>query len=126
MVDANINRTKEGLRVVEDYSRFILNNDSLTQKIREIRHSVFEMSRKLSLEVIASRDVKNDCLSGNAEKPRMSGRDVIEANFNRVKEALRVLEESMKIFDPEMSHGFKLKRFSLYEIEQEYFGNIEV
>jgi thiamine-phosphate pyrophosphorylase len=32
MIDANINRLKEGIRVIEDIARYIQNNKTLTSK----------------------------------------------------------------------------------------------
>ena len=40
ILDANFNRAREALRVVEDYARFHLNDDSLSGELKQLRHDL--------------------------------------------------------------------------------------
>src|SRR5436309_1133874 len=42
ILDASANRAREGLRVVEDYARFALNDPGLTRRLKEVRHRLAE------------------------------------------------------------------------------------
>ena len=57
IVDANANRAREGLRVVEDYARFVLNSDEICGQIKQLRH---ELVAALSSDAIAWRDTPGD------------------------------------------------------------------
>ena len=49
---------------------------------------------------------------------RAGYRDIFEANIERVKESLRVLEEFFKLVDLKRSASFKDLRFKIYDIEK--------
>ena len=127
MLDVNLNRSREGLRVVEDYYRFICQENGLRQKIRSIRHALDSISadKKLIVTLIAARNTKNDlgkevdCLEMN----RTAMFDVIYANFQRAKESLRVLEELFKIIDKKKVGIAKRIRYQIYAAEKDAFGN---
>lgn len=128
VIDANLNRSKEGLRVCEDTARFILRNERLTRKIKKIRHAVTEAikSQNLSLKkVLKFRDSDNDlgAKPDYLEKNRKTISDVFLANFQRAKEGVRVLEEFTKLVDVEISDRFKKIRFKLYSLEKEIIGS---
>ncbi|GMO66748.1 MAG: hypothetical protein Nk1A_4430 [Endomicrobiia bacterium] len=121
IIDANLNRCREGLRVVEDSLRFVLNDVILYKKVREIRHNVDEILRNIYKDLIKKRDILID--SGR-QISEMSGRelpDVVIANFKRVQESLRVLEEYSKTFLPTVSAGFKKQRYAAYALEKEVY-----
>ena len=40
IIDANLNRASEALRALEDYARFIKNNESISAKLKRIRHQL--------------------------------------------------------------------------------------
>jgi thiamine-phosphate pyrophosphorylase len=119
IIDANLNRCREGLRVVEDSLRFVLNDGKSYKKIRDIRHNTDKILRNVYNNLIEKRDSVDD--SGR-EMPEVLKKDlqaVIIANFKRVQESLRVLEEYSKTFIPEASAEFKKQRYSTYVIEKE-------
>ena len=123
IIDANLNRVMEGIRVCEDVIRFSSDNERLTRKLKNLRHEVFESVKDIRNEyldeLVSSRDL-NDVgfKSNNSEKNRESLVDLFLANTQRGKESLRVLEEVLKLFDSELSQTFKRLRFKLYEIEK--------
>src|SRR5947209_1953857 len=97
ILDAAANRAREGLRVVEDYARFALDDPSLTRRIKDVRHRLGAAIRGLDLEtMIGARDTRGDVgthIMTATEQARESPRAVLTANFKRPGEALRTLEE---------------------------------
>jgi len=120
LIDANINRLREGLRVIEDINRYIYDNGSLSSRLKNIRHLV---SKAYDIDRLTYRDIINDVSksSTDSEMIRESIDSVIIANFSRVQESARVLEEIFKLKDLELSNLFKEIRYELYDIEKTFF-----
>ena len=117
--DANLNRAKEGLRVIEDYLRFYLDNDNLFQEIREIRHNLGELLEdKFYLEVLKERESLVDCGRNILEEPRANIKNLVIANIKRAEEALRVLEEYSKIILVDKVALLKNLRYKIYNLEK--------
>jgi len=116
LLDANLNRLKEGIRVIEDIYRYIYNNKEISTQLKHIRHSIRVGNYK---ELLLHRDIKNDVLkkTTSSETNRNSIEDIIIANFKRAEESSRVLEEIYKLFDIELSEHFKTIRYSIYDLE---------
>jgi thiamine-phosphate pyrophosphorylase len=118
VVDANLNRLKEGIRVIEDCARYVHNNKILSSKLKTLRHQC----RIEPLELLlVSRDSINDVLrpTTESEMNRTDLRSILIANYKRGQESSRVLEELYKITDPAMSERFKQIRYELYALEKE-------
>jgi thiamine-phosphate pyrophosphorylase len=115
-IDANINRFKEGIRVVEDILRYEYDS-SLAKELKNIRHIIIPDYEKF----IKFRDSKNDILkpSTKSEQTRTSVRDIVISNLKRAQESARVLEESFKLYDIIISEKFKDARYKLYFLEKE-------
>jgi hypothetical protein len=121
IIDANFNRTKEGLRVSEDISRYIWNQKTLTKAFKSLRHDLTDVMKTLNtVEVLKARDVLGDVgrPSVPSELKRKDIASVFFANIQRVKESLRVLEEIAKLISPKASEGFKQLRYKAYVLEQ--------
>lgn len=123
VIDANINRTKEGLRVCEEITRFILNNYALTLQIKRIRHKlqlVFNRLKEDKFKLLKERNVPYDIGRhiASKEKKRNDYKDIFFANIQRVKESLRVLEEFSKLINKGTSEKFKDIRYKVYDIEK--------
>lgn len=101
ILDAAANRASEGLRVVEDYARFGLNDAHLSRLLKECRHELAAALRGISpAQRLAARDTLGDVgtsIGTAAEYQRGSVEDVACASFKRVQEALRTLEEFSKL-----------------------------
>lgn len=123
IVDANINRVSEGLRVVEDWARFFLRDKKLTDDVRNIRHGLWGVVSENYPDIIKGRDTGDDILAEAVEGRRSDLKDIPKASFNRVKEGFRVLEEMSKLISKEAGSSFKKMRFKLYEIEKEFYGS---
>lgn len=122
VIDANLNRLKEGIRVVEDILRYRDNNQELSSKLKSLRHlSKIKDSKKL----LECRDTKNDVLrpSIKSEQNRADIESIIIANFKRAQESSRVLEELYKLNNVENSENFKYIRYELYNLEKEVLLN---
>jgi len=122
IIDANINRAREGLRVCEEITRFIIENSDLTTGFKSIRHAFKTASQKLLSvkELLESRDSYGDIgrdIYAN-ELKRKDYRDIFFANIQRVKESIRVLEEFAKLKNKNTAVIFKKIRYRLYEIEK--------
>ncbi|MDD2449928.1 MAG: thiamine-phosphate pyrophosphorylase [Sulfurimonas sp.] len=116
--DANLNRLKEGIRVVEDIMRYRDNNKELSLKLKQLRHKskIDEIDRLLS-----HRDSIKDVLrpTTKSELQRNDIKSIIIANFKRAEESCRVLEELFKLYDTNLSENFKYIRYELYNLEKE-------
>ncbi len=120
--DANINRFKEGIRVVEDILRYEFNSP-LAKNLKNLRHiEIPEYER-----FINCRNSDNDILkpSTKQEQKRDSIKDIIIANLKRSQESARVLEEIFKIYDIITSEKFKSARYTLYSLEKEIINLLE-
>ena len=121
IIDANLNRLKEGLRMLEDISRYLLNNKTLTLKIKTLRHKSHYNNPS---SLLKTRNTESDVLKNNSlktEESRTSIQDIVLANSKRVQESARVLEEMLKLQDINHSSSFKEIRYSAYGIEKELF-----
>ena len=122
IIDANLNRSREGLRVCEDIARFALNDKSLTSSFKSARHRLTRLSGRLDsgLALTFSRNVKKDIgrKTSPREKRRKDIKGVFCANIQRAKESLRSLEEITKLADKKTADEFKKTRFRVYELEK--------
>ena len=116
LIDANLNRLREGIRVVEDIFRYIYNNKEISTKLKDLRH----LARTQNYyELLETRDVENDVLreSIKSEQNREDLNSILIANFKRAQESSRVLEELTKLSSIEDSENFKYIRYELYNLE---------
>ncbi len=122
ILDASASRAREGLRVVENYVRFVLDDPGLTRRLKEVRHRMTEALRGFDQELLlASRDVRGDVgthIMTAAEMSRENPRAVLTANFKRTAEALRTLEEYGKLFDAWVGGRFEVLRYDVYTLEK--------
>ena len=117
VIDANLNRLKEGIRVSEDIFRYAYNNKEIATQLKQLRHlaQIDDLDNLLN-----SRDSQNDVLrkTQEVELNRTDIKSIITANFKRAQESSRVLEEMFKIVDPKLSEVFKNIRYNLYTLEK--------
>jgi len=123
IIDANLNRLKEGLRVCEEINRFVLLDRKLTAELKRIRHEIDNISigffnrDKLLKHRESLKDIGRDIYCPKEFK-RNNFKDTFIANIQRVKESLRVLEEFSKIHDCRAAMRFKKLRYRVYELEK--------
>ncbi len=124
IIDANLNRIGEGLRLLEDLARLQFNDATLTQQLKTMRHELLRGDWSFHQQLLQARnsagDIGIDIEVPGEEKQRELPITII-ANARRVQEALRVMEELAKIRDAMLkldSEKFKQARFNLYAIER--------
>ena len=125
-LDANFNRAKEALRVLEDISRFYFENRNLTAKLKRLRHGLTQILLKFPASYrnwLEARDAAHDIGKDNPaqDSSRSDVRVLWISNMKRAQEALRVLEEFSKAVHGPRSSDFEKIRFSLYELEKRSF-----
>lgn len=125
LMDANLDRLSEGLRVLEDVARFILGDVHSTEILKRMRHELTTTDPVMRNKLLVSRDSEGDIGregGGIAGIERRHLVDLVTANARRSQESLRVLEEVAKV--PEIpveiaQRDYQKARFILYEIERE-------
>ena len=123
ILDANLDRAREGLRPLEDWCRFGLNHRELTEKFKHLRQSLAQWN---TADLRAARDTPGDegtAITHPQEKVRSSVTQVLQANFCRVEEALRSLEDFGKIQRPDMAAACKQLRYQVYTLESTVLGH---
>jgi thiamine-phosphate pyrophosphorylase len=117
ILDANLDRAREGLRIIEEWCRFGLESSELTETCKAMRH---ELARWHSDEMRSARNTPDDPgtdLSHPNEQHRATIQQVLQANLCRVQEALRSVEEYGKLVSPELAQTSKQLRYRTYTLE---------
>ena len=122
ILDAAANRAREGLRVVEDYCRFVLDDAVLSGELKRLRHDLAEALAELPAEeLLQARETQRDvgtALTTESEQTRYSLADVLWANLKRLQEALRSLEEYGKVHSPALGQRLEQLRYRSYTLER--------
>jgi thiamine-phosphate pyrophosphorylase len=122
ILDASLNRASEGLRVVEDYVRFVLDDPFLTSEFKSLRHDLAAAAAALPTdERHAARDTPRDvgtALSTPAEQKRSDIWSVCAANLKRTEQSLRSLEEFGKLTGAAFAQSIESLRYLLYTLEK--------
>jgi len=130
IIDANLNRIGEGLRLLEDIARLLLNDATLTERLKAMRHRLITSDLPFNQQLLQARDSEGD-VGIDIEAPEQKGQRelplMVVANSRRVQQSLRTIEESAKT--PELaskldSEKFKQARFELYSIERRLFSRL--
>lgn len=124
LIDASANRAREGLRVMEDIARFVLNDAGLTGSLKSVRHDLRVLVAGLPVrgaDLLAARDTPGDvgtAISTPGELARPDALpDLATAAAKRTQEALRSLEESAKALGQD-GKGFEAARYRMYDLER--------
>jgi thiamine-phosphate pyrophosphorylase len=121
ILDANCNRAREALRVMEDYARFALDDRELCAGLKELRHGLAAATRDIVDQAILHRDASADVgmdVKTAAEFTRADAAEVVTAAGKRLGEALRSIEEFLKIEQPQTAAEVEKLRYRSYDIEQ--------
>ena len=119
IIDANLDRAREGLRVLEDWARYGLGRVDIVKKLKNFRQILG--SHHLDIYKNARNYTKDKCngLSHPEQFKRIYTENIISSNSSRIQEALRVLEEFSKNNNYELSHAASLIRYEMYSLEIE-------
>ena len=123
LLDANLNRAREGLRVVEDWCRLVLQRPELVAQLKDYRQ---RLGRAHPSALKQARHAASDPATGlahPAQQERSTPPQVVAANCARVQEALRVLEEFGRPGAPELAATAAAIRYGLYDLETVLLAN---
>jgi thiamine-phosphate pyrophosphorylase len=122
ILDANLNRALEGIRVVEEYCRFAREDEHLAGQCKALRHELVACVAPLSRERLhAARDALTDVgvsLNTRQEYIRSDVNSVVAANWSRVEQALRSIEEYLKVVTPALAETVERLRYRAYVLER--------
>ena len=134
IVDANFNRATEGLRVLEDICRFLLDHRLLSNRCKRLRHEIKDQVIEYFPLLAACRDTAADVGRDNtiaSEQRRAGIRDMVMANAKRAAESVRVLEEVFKLLGAGAVKGdrkgrpcMKQLRYRVYIIEKDILRRV--
>ncbi|HEU4335527.1 MAG TPA: thiamine phosphate synthase [Candidatus Eisenbacteria bacterium] len=116
ILDAAFNRAREALRVLEDVYRFGRDDRAAQRRLKRLRHRLSALERPRALRLLAARDASRDVGRGDDLSSRSGLGDVAAANFKRLEEALRSVEET----GGELRSGASALRFETYEAERQF------
>lgn len=122
ILDANLDRAREGMRVLEEWCRFGLNDRHWSEVLKEARQ---QLGQHHSDDLRSARDTAGDvgtALTHPQEAQRHDIRHLLTVNLSRVQEALRVLEEYAKIARPALALTAKSLRYQVYVLESFLLG----
>jgi len=124
ILDANLNRCRETLRVIEDYARFILNDHDSAVAAKSLRHGLQQLVQLLGAdELLAARDILNDVGQDAKLAEELERRGpvaVLRAAFSRLSEATRVLGEYSKLVSARAAAAAEHLRYRGYDLEQRF------
>ncbi len=125
-LDASLNRACEGLRVLMDVVRFGCNEADLSKSLKEIRHQLVKAVAPSALShaaLVVSRDSEGDVSRPTEDGPKPPAyreeTDLAEANFSRVREALRSIEETLRLVESTRAREVEHLRYRVYDLEKQ-------
>lgn len=122
ILDANLNRCTEGLRVTEEHLRFVCEDAHLSSICKELRHDLASCMQAIPASALhAARDVSGDVgthITTDSEERRGDIKSVVTANLKRVAQSLRSLEEYTKLLAPQLAAELEALRYRSYTLER--------
>ncbi|MEY4833215.1 MAG: thiamine phosphate synthase [Planctomycetota bacterium] len=123
IIDANRNRALEALRVLEDLARFSVGDSTLSEGFKATRHAIVQAVASLDATLLlASRDAQGDVgttIAGAVEHDRPDLHALALANGSRATEALRSLEEALKLHDQLAATRIERVRYRTYDLARD-------
>jgi thiamine-phosphate pyrophosphorylase len=123
VIDANLNRAREGLRTAEEYARLVLNDARAAQALKDARRHVQSCAEAFGPGLLAARDIDGDVGTRPEadDVTRVNEHDIAAAAIKRAQEALRVIEEFAQLHSPTAAAAAAKARYGLYAAEQQIF-----
>ncbi len=129
IIDANLNRAREALRVMEEFARFSLEDGNLSASLKNTRHALAAcIPNSLERARMANRDIRNDVgttIDAPGERDRADLPEVLRAACKRLTESLRALEEYGKTVDSSFAAVIESLRYDAYELERRLLRTCE-
>lgn len=121
ILDANVNRAREALRVIEEHARFVCDDAGAALAAKRARHALRRIVETLGVDhLLAARNIERDVgrdLSTAGELRRADPGGVLGAAFARLSEAARALAEYGKLVSPEAARLAEALRYDAYALE---------
>jgi len=124
IIDVNLNRATEALRVLEEISRFYLDNKEFSASLKNIRHELFKTVNIRYKDLLKSRDTEGDVgvdITNPSKKADII--DIYRANFKRLQQSLRVLAEYSSLEGLDTA-SFEKNRYDSYTLEKDMFEEL--
>jgi len=120
IIDANLNRASEGLRTIEEFVRFVLEDVIVSGDLKSLRHSLTEAANLLDrVLLLGARDTVGDVGTTNkteSELQRSTFAAVVVAASQRVQQSLRCLEEYGKMVSTPFAANIESLRYRSYDL----------
>ena len=130
IIDANLNRAREGLRVIEDCARFALNNPAISSQAKSLRSRLSKVLDAISQDkLIISRDNQGDTgttVTCDTEMQRRDLKQIVSAGCKRLAESLRTIEEYAKLVQPDQANIVERMRYDSYILEQDILTKLSI
>ena len=127
IIDANLDRATEGLRVLEDIARFVLDDIHLSGRLKALRHSIHQAYPDISIKLISARNSLDDVgrQVEHQKEPGTSFSDTVIAIARRAEQSLRVLEETSRLADTSINGSiFEESRYAMYGLEKDLISRL--
>jgi len=128
IIDVNLNRLDESLKLIEDIARFHIYDRNLLSQTRNIRNAFRDFKKSLPLKKVIQSRLSSEDPGRPAKFDTITTKTstiVILSNITRAKEASRILEETCKTFDTKLSGSMKEIRFKIYDLEKDFVRHID-
>ena len=130
IIDANLNRAREGLRIIEDCARFALNAPVISSQAKSLRSRLAAVADAIGDDqLIRSRDNQGDTgtkITCPSEMTRRDLKQIVSAGCKRLEESLRTIEEYSKLVTPDQAAIAERMRYDSYILEQNILGKLSV
>ncbi len=129
LIDASVDRIGEGLRVLEEVARFLLNDADLCHRLKALRHNLAQAVPVSETDLVSSRDVDADA-GAFIRLPNGNHRDLaalVAANSRRVQESIRVLEEFARLPETPLKAApadWERWRYEVYDLEKQLISRV--
>lgn len=118
IIDVNLNRATEAVRILEEIARFLLDNKDLSEKLKNIRHKINLVQEESYEKYLLARDTENDVgIDIKNSTERLNIENIFKANIKRLQQALRVLAE-YSTQNKEGATIFERLRYEAYTLEK--------
>ncbi len=117
IIDANLDRAREGLRVLEDWARFGLEGNDFVTKIKDFRQILGKNHLEIYKQSRNHVEDQSKGLTHQEQSKRKTPEQIISSNSGRVQEALRVIEEFSRLHNHALSKIASEIRYEVYTLE---------
>lgn len=124
IIDANLNRATEALRVLEEIARFYLDESNLSEELKNLRHQLSILADENYEQLLDSRDTQNDIGTTIKNPSKRKGIiTIFKANIKRLQQALRVLAEYAQAQEMNIEI-FEKARYESYTLEKKMYDSL--